>query len=723
MDNRTAGNERFFIRKPRSREQKVPLSGGGSEPKFIREDYSEEDNQRRNLDVHAQISSTISEISNKPLHDNKKIFFTINLGIELKHPNVRKALDAISAQILAYLNVQQTHLLVSANPSELSESRSNKLMNDTLRIIRPLRLDEQILLSDTKIKQYDEKNLFLIHIMPNLSKNERTSYIDKIIRYLQRNNIMLRGKTFVEQGIIPVFASNYQIKKLIDDSNFIFSAELAPRGVPGAIEMANPYDQRIRSSKKDPDSVKAGLSSMTTGSLPTVIVVDTGLNNVLQLKGLIIDRDKDEDFFDSPDDNMRGHGTPISYLVALGENNQIPRARIISYKVWSKTTSNAAHLGILKALEKYGGKAKVFVSSVNFLDDREKESLKIYHEIDRKVQELNVVMIYSAGNIKDGLLDNISKYPKYLPQYPVQHPARGISITAVGGITKFPSSKFREGMPCPFTRCGFGDSPLFECIKPEVVEHGGNLDSNLQCSNKSVSSIDATGHVQSTFCGTSFSAPIFAGRIAEIKNKYKEIKNSETLKAISLISCSEMRHSCCGLGEPQQFLGCNQHNALWVFEGSIQLPENLDQQDSDSVRFKRVFWDELYVEVPYNVRKMRMCIVHSDDYFRFQFPTLRTYIRVRAKKLSNNTKQEPDDRNALRKKSHVKILSWSYRTRSMGGSWSFDIIPEYAIYIPPLDRKNVIIRYGCAILMQAKESSFNGSTVSRACESMLKRFV
>jgi hypothetical protein len=442
-----------------------------------------------------------------------------------------------------------------------------------------------------------------------------------------------------------------------------------------------------------------------------------------QLGDLTIDRDKDEDFFDSPDDCMKGHGTPISYLVALGESDKKPRARIISYKVWSKTKDNVAHLGILKALDKYGRKAKVFVSSINFLDELGQESLKTYHEIDRRVQELNIVMVYSTGNIREELRDKIGEYPRYLRHYPVQHPARGISITAVGGITKFASSRFKEGMPCPFTRCGFGDSPLFECIKPEVVEHGGNLDSNLQCSNKSVSAVDATGHVQSTFCGTSFSAPLFAGRIAEVKDKYKQIKNSETLKAISLISCSATGYPCCGLGEPEQFFGCNPHNALWVFEGYIQLPENLDQNSSDSVRYRRIFWDELYVEVPYNVRKMKMCIVHSDDYFKFQFPILRTYLRVRAKKLSNNTKQDPEDTRVLRKRSHVKLLSWSYRTRSMGGSWSFDIIPEYATYIPPLDRKNVTIRYGCALLMQAKESSFDGSTVSQNCESMLRRFM
>jgi hypothetical protein len=288
-----------------------------------------------------------------------------------------------------------------------------------------------------------------------------------------------------------------------------------------------------------------------------VVVIDSGMNEIPQLKNIVVTRDKDDDFFLDPDDDY-GHGTPIGYLVAFGENSDTPRARVISYKVWSETNKNNAHLGVIKALDKYGEKTKLFTSSIIFPDE---SGLKTYFEIDKKVQNMNAVMVYSAGNIpKPSLKKDIERYPHYLAKYPVDHPALGVSIAAVGSITKHASNKFAADIPSPFT---IGESPLFGCIKPEVAEHGGNLDCNLNCAYPSILAFD--GNVtHREFCGTSFSAPLFIGKIAEINHHYKQITNAEALKAIALISCTPSKRSCVGYGEPQRFIGCNPSHALWV---------------------------------------------------------------------------------------------------------------------------------------------------------------
>jgi hypothetical protein len=148
------------------------------------------------------------------------------------------------------------------------------------------------------------------------------------------------------------------------------------------------------------------------------------------------------------------------------------------------------------------------------------------------------------------------------------------------------------------------------------------------------------------FFGTSFSSPLFIGRIAEIESRYgKQIKNAETLKAIALISCLQSTIACIGFGEAQTFIGCNKYNALWVFEGSMRLPENLDKNKNSGFNYRNIYWDELKVEVPPNIKKISICLVHSDDYQRIFFPSLHTYLRVRAVKETNNTEQIPVNSN------------------------------------------------------------------------------
>ncbi len=59
-------------------------------------------------------------------------------------------------------------------------------------------------MDDFKVLTAGEKRLFLIHIIPNLTREEKSKYIRKIIHYLQENNIAGIKKSLVEEGIIPL---------------------------------------------------------------------------------------------------------------------------------------------------------------------------------------------------------------------------------------------------------------------------------------------------------------------------------------------------------------------------------------------------------------------------------------------------------------------------------------------------------------------------------------
>lgn len=164
---------------------------------------------------------------------------------------------------------------------------------------------------------------------------------------------------------------------------------------------------------------------------------------------------------------------------------------------------------------------------------------------------------------------------------------------------------------------------------------------------------------------------------------------------------------------------------MWIFEESIRLRENVitHKNNSDNSRFRNTYWHELVVEVPPNIRKITMCAIHSDDYSRIPYPSLHTYLRIKALKETNNTEQLPDKSNYELRKSHAKILTWTYKRHSMDGTWRFELVPESTLYIPAEFRKNVTVRYGCAIMLQASEKMLDdGLSVTAWCRKRIRRY-
>ena len=88
-----------------------------------------------------------------------------------------------------------------------------------------------------------------------------------------------------------------------------------------------------------------------------------------------------------------------------------------------------------------------------------------------------------------------------------------------------------------------------------------------------VSAYNKKGMLVSNLVGTSFSAPLFARRLAEIDSRYgyEKIKNTETLEAIAVVSCNKINSVCTGFGESKSFIGCDRNHALYVTEGQIPL--------------------------------------------------------------------------------------------------------------------------------------------------------
>jgi hypothetical protein len=283
--------------------------------------------------------------------------------------------------------------------------------------------------------------------------------------------------------------------------------------------------------------------------------MDSGVNSIPQLIPVLSKRDAF--VFQNFDDehNGDGHGTPIANLIAFGETNEPAIANIISYKIWTSKEKSYAIRGLFNGIEKYAEQTRLFVTSIGIPQFPPHLVVKL----DKLIQSKNVCLVASGGNlefseIKDCLCQG-GHYPHYLRNFPVMPPANAPNVVAVGSIAKKISSIHQSIAPIndisPHSRCGSGAYDLFELRKPQVVEHGGNVnivdsDLNLNSDDVGVDTINRFGHSVSLI-GSSFSSPLFIRKLIDIERVYRQrIQNIETMLAISYISCTNHFSGCAG---------------------------------------------------------------------------------------------------------------------------------------------------------------------------------
>ncbi len=452
--------------------------------------------------------------------------------------------------------------------------------------------------------------------------------------------------------------------------------------------------------------------------------MDTGLNLISPLDGLIENRDGyNMDNFDDSDD--LGHGTPIACLSTIGEDRRSPISKIISYKIWSQEKPTDSFLGIIEGIQKYKDKSKIFTSSIGFPD----ADLEDVYELDRIIQRENIAFICSAGNIDAKKIKNElnsgNRYPSYLENYQVMAPGNAISSIAVGSIAKNLSMSgtpvnalAHEGDVAPYSCCGSKNKFLFQCVKPDFVEHGTNLiyDGHSVSANgvNGITSFTKNGTMSSNFIGTSFSSPLLARKFAEILAMYgNQIQNIETLKAIFALSSIKNHSSCSGLGIPRSFTGCHKDQALFLAEGTIPLFDKTEK------KITTVTSDEIFIKVPNSsIGKITLCIVHSDDYRWENVPSLSTFIEINAKKTGSDSFVPPINDQDILKKTNTKILTYSFEKKSMEATWTFRITPQITKRIPTNYIKETNVRYGCAILLSRKSDETSKYSVTKQVKSV-----
>lgn len=723
MSTEFSGTDDFLFIKSKEDyyERPVGRPGDNYETPKIDYDKNENDDDWASKEFETQVSDTASFLSKKEFLLDDDVFYILSSSVLPSDRNIEKSLTKLSAEILSYLDSAHNRLLVMGNKKnliDLVEQSIPKYLETTFHMLRPLNIKDHF---DTSLKNWrDGKKLVIISTLPNLTKEKNTQYLYEIKNFLIQHNVQIFNNEFLNDLFVIADVDLTILYELIESSTFIYKIFSLPEATAKKISVM-PKKSSVTSTLAESSLFR--FPKFDLDKLPIVTVLDSGVSIIPQLTDLIVSRSSfinhnvDDEEIDS------GHGTPMSYLISMGEEHGNPAARILSHKIWSPNNTNQSYEGMMDGLNRFSNISKIFVSSINFTNPLENELLT---KLNIKIQENNVCFISSAGNLPKNDIVNLiqtnRQHQTYFQDYPISSPSDAPTIISVGAIAKKTiidgtiHSVVSTNEISPFSRCSSRNGLLFDCKKPEVVEHGGNINfdsatGNINTSGVGVTSVSKNGIIVDDLAGTSFSAPIFARKVAGVWTKYRSrINNAETLKAISIIS--SVRHSdhCSGFGEPQLIVGCDHNHALYFAEGEIKLEERKG-------RVIGITYNTIDFKVPDSVGYFDVCIVHSDNFQKTVIPSLNTYVRPDVNNWSTRSFLDPiiGDRNA---KTNVKILRYSYRRKSMKTVWTLRITPKIIMNMMPSLQKDITVRYGCAILLSRKSTKSSVYSISNDIAQM-----
>lgn len=648
------------------------------------------DKEWGNQTIKKQFNETVSILNKRDLRIGDEVFCILDIKYNPADSAFKSILNRLDGKILAYLNNKHNKILVSASNRRLYDiirKEIPKYFKDNLNIVKPLTASWEVQEID------NEKQEFLICIVPNIEKDRLQQYIEKLTDYFGKTEDKV-DTILNDKGIVQVYTDKATAQSLIDKSTFIYSINTLPKGV--ATE-GNIYKKR--SIAKMETEINNFYQNEDLGS---VVVMDSGINMIQNIR-TIATQDGYTAFGDLNDDYPGdGHGTPISCLIAFGENEETtPISKILSYKIYSPDHVTACYSGMIEAINKYSSITRLFISCIGYPSLAD----KFLSDLDILIQEKNICVVCSAGNIDISTIKecitNGKQYPTYLKDYSILHPATLINVIATGSITKRESASTIAPINsmAPYSRCGNDNFFLSDCIKPEIVEHGVNLaktGTNVSEFFPGVKGINKVGEPTNILSGTSFSSPLYMRKLVTIDNRYgKRIKNIETLKAISLINYTKTKEGF-EIREPTLILECDDQKALFITEGDLLLNDTTDS------KIIKENYNEFKVKVPKGIGKIQLCIVHSDNFKKNVIPSLNSFINIEAFKTGSNSEVKPSIPDAKEKKTNIKHLEYRFKTKSMEAIWKFRITGNTIQPLTPEEKKDLRIRYGCAIMLTQK---------------------
>lgn len=460
---------------------------------------------------------------------------------------------------------------------------------------------------------------FANHIQQVVNSTEGTSYegqtynLIALILHFEFINDRRRTFTTTESGILLTLISSssraYPLQKnaLFNYLNVQTSEVSYLESSPDIIEVSNLSAKSRNEIAANFDIVKSitsthvlkirpgeygnvrrefGFTVNIPENLTTVGIIDTGVNILEPLKGLIVNKSYDHTnngaFWDED-----GHGTSVVGLVTLGDefltevkSVYTAKAKILVLKALHNNNDPINIPKILsdikEAKRKHG--VRLFNMSLNipFAKDYNTTYSQFAYELDKLAYEEDILVFLSVGNIDpDYIRDMIETEPHPDHEYPtffykldstsafhscrntnISEPAESLNNISVGALagnlegTDFSDITPNNLSPAYYSRKFHFDytqninfTPLQRnnrnkyLNKPDLVFEGGDLfkyEAGIEILRSPLST-DEKYYGRS--CGTSLSTPLIASYAAEILNTYPALR-TQSVKALLINAAS-----------------------------------------------------------------------------------------------------------------------------------------------------------------------------------------
>lgn len=350
--------------------------------------------------------------------------------------------------------------------------------------------------------------------IPHLDKDIQSKAVKKLeekIRQsegkLQREPYQLSDGTAVIRALVPMSSINC----LADDCAIYRIEQTAffQLFTPSAM---NPFNSVL--------NIDPGID---VDSLPVVAVLDTGVEFPPELERLVPVHWEAS----SCSGFKHYHGTAVASKVVfshiglqLTNEYLVPRAKVIDCKIYDSVNNSQDAMieRIREAVENFAQVTKIFNLSSNIKRPIEGDEISILgYELDVLMSKYNIKFVISAGN--HDLVESCSTLEEILDDDDarIAEPADSMLGITVGSIVGayHANSVSKINDVAPYSRIGPGFAGYY---KPDLVAYGATQYSDRSVPRDPFSIVLVPGGRLFTDCGTSYTAPIVAGDLAELSS-------------------------------------------------------------------------------------------------------------------------------------------------------------------------------------------------------------
>ena len=334
----------------------------------------------------------------------------------------------------------------------------------------------------------------------------------------ERLNLIREFATAYGGSIVGIYENDATVASASLPDSFTVRLRLVAKGLRDLVlncayvfEVVEPDDIETPQSaaRAEVETMQAVQLVAPSPDAPSVCVIDSGVQEGHFWLQPGIDTANSLTLIDEPNSSVAdgvaggGHGTRVAGAILYGDS--IPTAARYLLPCWIQNARILNDECILpKTLfppqvirrvvsENFAGdrRTRIFNHSINAdAPCRTRHMSAWAAEIDRLSAEFDILVVQSMGNLKLSrqgnrpgireMLQSGKPYPEYLDEAACRlaNPAQSFQALSVGSVARavFESTGWKSfatevGMPSGFSRPGLG---LWGCIKPEVVEYGGD---------------------------------------------------------------------------------------------------------------------------------------------------------------------------------------------------------------------------------------------------------